>query len=134
MDPLTAAIRRRTTQITAYRFHLENERMIKMSRLSEKLQLARGVVGRQTAKIEARADAIIAQESLLEAQTDEAFAGHEALLNEAQRGLDALKRELALMSNDPLQGSGSSQEAGPPPLRQPEPQIIPQDPARAIAR
>ena len=81
-----------------------------MSRLTEKLTQARGVVGRQTAKIEARADAIIAQEPLIEAQTDEAFAGHEAMLSEAQKGLDALKRELALVSNDPLASSGDSPE------------------------
>jgi hypothetical protein len=103
------ALRRHLAEIIACRFELENERM-RMSRLSEKLERARGVVGRQTAKIEARADAILAQEPLLEKQTDDAFAGHEAMLSEAQKGLDALKRELALVSNDPLESSGESLE------------------------
>jgi hypothetical protein len=87
------------------RFTLENERR-NMSRLTEKLKAASQVVGRQTAKIEARADAILAREPLLERHTDQAFSPHEALLYEAEQGVDALGRQLALLSNaDPLEHS-----------------------------
>jgi hypothetical protein len=102
-------LQRRTAHIVAYRFTLENERM-PVSRLSEKLKQASGVVGRQTARIEAKADAIIAREPELEKQTDSAFALHDALLNDAARGLDALERELATVSNNPLGSSGGSQD------------------------
>jgi hypothetical protein len=107
---LTIALRARTAHIIAYRFQLQNERHRNMSRLSEKLKMASGVVGRQTARIEAKADAIIAREPELEKQTDNAFALHDALLNDAARGLDALERELALVSNDPLGSSGESSQ------------------------
>src|ERR1700691_1938052 len=82
--------------------------MTAMDRLSEKLKAASAVVGRQTAEIEARADALIAREAEIEAKTDTAFAPHEAVLDDAAKGLDALERQLALLSNDPLDGSGSS--------------------------
>ena len=110
MDRQEDVIRRITSHIVAYRFQLENERRSNMSRLSEKLKAASQVVGRQTARIEAKADAIIAREPELEKQTDNAFALHDALLNDAARGLDALERELATVSNDPLRGSGESSE------------------------
>ena len=87
-----------------------------MSRLTEKLKQASGVVGRQTARIEARADAIIAREPQIEAQTDQAFSLHDAMLNEAEKGLDALARELALVSNAPLGGYGASSDAEPGPF------------------
>ncbi len=85
---------------------------LKMDRLSEKLKAAGAVVGRQTAKIEARADALIAREAEIEARTDKAFSPHEAVLDDAGRGLDDLERKLALLSNDPLDGSGSSPAVG----------------------
>ena len=85
---------------------------LKMDRLSEKLKAAGAVVGRQTAKIEARADALIAREAEIEARTDKAFSPHEAVLDDAGRGLDDLERKLALLSNDPLDGSGRSSEVG----------------------
>jgi hypothetical protein len=113
---LTIALRSRTAHIIAARFHLENERHRNMSRLSEKLKQASGVVGRQTARIEAKADAIIAREPELEKQTDNAFALHDALLNDAARGLDALERELASVSNDPLGSSGESLESDTKPI------------------
>lgn len=87
-----------------------------MDRLSEKLKAASAVVGRQTAKIEARADALIAREAAIEAKTDKAFSPHEAVLDDAAKGLDALERQLALLSNDPLASSGDSQEAAPAPI------------------
>jgi hypothetical protein len=104
-------LQRWTEQIIDLRSELEFERY-EMSRLTEKLKMASGVVGRQTARIEAKADAIIAREPELEKQTDNAFAKHDALLNDAAKGLDALERELALVSNDPLESSGASQEDG----------------------
>lgn len=79
-----------------------------MSRLSEKLAAAAAVAPRQAAKIEARADRIIASEPALEAQTDDAFGPHEALLAEAQKGVDDLKHKLAGFSNgDPLDHSAA---------------------------
>jgi hypothetical protein len=72
-----------------------------MGRLTEKLAMAAAVVPRQAAKIEARADAIIAAEADIEKQTDECFSAHESLLEEAQKGLDDLKHQLATMSNNP---------------------------------
>lgn len=82
-----------------------------MSRLSEKLKAAAAVAPRQAAKIEARADAIIAREAGIESKTDEAFRGHEMLLDEAGKGLDALERELGQITNAPLEPSGDSSAA-----------------------
>lgn len=84
-----------------------------MDRLTEKLKTAGAIVGRQTAKIEARADALIAREADIEAKTDKAFSPHEAVLDDAARGLDSLERQLALLSNDPLPASGKPQESHP---------------------
>jgi hypothetical protein len=109
MDELEAAIRRRTAYITAYRFMLQNQRM-NMSRLSEKLAKAGGAAKRLSDTIEARADALIARETELERRTEAVFSPHETILSEAESGLDAVERQLALMSNDPLQPSGASQE------------------------
>lgn len=75
------------------------------SRLAEKLKLAGGVVARQHAKIEQRADNIIAEERIVEQMTEDAFAPHEAMLEDARAGLQDLKQQLAGLSNDPLQTS-----------------------------
>lgn len=92
-----------------------------MSRLTEKLTQAAGVVARQTVKIEGRADAIIAREGLIERRTDEAFTPHERLLSEAEKGLDAVERALAVVSNGaPLEPSTDS-----PAAIAPEPAPIP---------
>ena len=80
-----------------------------MSRLSDKLAKAAGVAGRQTTRIEARADSLIAREAVIEAKTDQAFAPHEALLAEAESGLADVERQLALLSNGgPLEHSSAS--------------------------
>jgi hypothetical protein len=100
-DDLTIALNKRTAHIIATRFHLENERRRNMSRLTEKLQLAGGVANRQSVKIEARADAIIAREAEIEKKTDQAFSPHEAILSEAETALDAVELELTLLSNNP---------------------------------
>lgn len=81
-----------------------------MDRLSEKLAKAAGVAKRQTDKIEARADALIAREADIEKRTDAAFVPHETILGDAERGLDAVEAQLRLLSNDPLGSSGDSQE------------------------
>ena len=81
----------------------------KMTRLSEKLAAAAAVAPRQATKIEARADRIIAMEPEIERLTDDSFGPHEAMLDEAQRGLDDLRHQLATMSNiPPLSVSGES--------------------------
>jgi hypothetical protein len=80
-----------------------------MGRLSDKLKMAASIVPRQAAKIEARADAIIAAEADLEKQTEESFTPHETMLDEARAGLDDLKHQLATMSNlPPLSASDAS--------------------------
>lgn len=80
------------------------DRMMKereLSRLTEKLALAAAVAPKHAARIEARADKIIAVDPEMGRLTDEAFQPHEALLDEAQKGLDDLKHQLATMSNMP---------------------------------
>lgn len=80
-----------------------------MSRLTEKLAAAAAVAPRQASKIEARADRIIAMEPELEQMTEDSFGPHEALLDEAQKGVQDLKHALATMSNTPpLPASGDS--------------------------
>src|SRR6266403_2815734 len=129
MDDITRAIAGLTARPVARRFTLENERMSKMDRLSEKMAKAAGVVGRISSKIEARADSLIARESALEQRTEQVFTPHESILDDAEKGLDAVERKLALLSNDPLQASGSSPE--PPP--EPPPPLPPSRPAGSAA-
>lgn len=97
-----------TDRVIAFRVVRKIEGKLEMSRLADKLAKAAGVAGRQTVKIEARADSLIAREAAIEAKTDQAFSPHEALLAEAEKGLDAVERSLALLSNDPLESSGAS--------------------------
>ena len=82
-----------------------------MSRLSDKLMQAGGVARRLTTTIEARADSLIARETELEKRTEEVFSPHESILRDAEKGLQAVERQLALLSNDPLESSGASPEA-----------------------
>lgn len=81
-----------------------------MDRLAEKLARAGGVVARQTAKIEARADSLIAREEAIEARTEEVFNPHESILASAEKGLDGLEDKLRLLSNAPLPVSGGSSD------------------------
>jgi hypothetical protein len=121
MSDITGAIAGLTGRLVAYRI----VRGIKMGRLEDKLAQAGGVVARQTAKIEARADAIIAREAAIEAQTEQAFAPHESILSEAESGLDTLSRQLAPLTNGgpPLELSSASPAAPvapePPASQQP---------------
>ncbi len=104
-DRLTKAISDRADSLVIERLLVKKG--IPVSRLAEKLSLAAGVAHRQTAKIEARADAIIAREAAIESKTDAAFAPHESLLSEAEKGLADVERSLALLTNggDPLHNS-----------------------------
>lgn len=84
-----------------------------MGRLTEKLALAAAVAPKHAAAIEARADAIIAHDAEMARMTDEAFAPHESLLDEAQKGLDDLKHQLATMSNLPPLSASDGSSANP---------------------
>ena len=81
-----------------------------MDRLAEKLAQAGGVVARITKAIEDKADAVIAREAIMIQKTQDAFAGHDSILDDAVKALDALEAKLALVTNDPLPKSGNSQE------------------------
>lgn len=107
---IVQALSDRTDSLTIQRLLVKKG--ITVDRLAEKLKLAAGVAPRQAAKIEARADAIIAREPALEKKTDATFAPHEAILTSAESGLDALDASLRLMTNggDPLPVSGSSSQ------------------------
>jgi hypothetical protein len=109
------ALRRRTAEITAYRFEIQSERM-PMSRLSEKLKQAGGVASRLHAKAEARADEVIAREPIITERIEDVFAGHFQHLEDAEKALDALERDLALMGNEPTQSSGGSSEGDTKPI------------------
>jgi len=86
-----------------------------MSRLTEKLKAAAEVAPRQAAKIEARADRIIAAEPGIEAQADQLFGPHEAILSEAETGMQELSKTLAKVTNGgPLELSSASPPAPQP--------------------
>jgi hypothetical protein len=104
---ITHEVSELTDRVTALRVITTMKREGRLSRLTEKLTKAAGVAARQTTNIEARADAIIAREALIEKRTDEAFSGHEDVLTEAERGLDVVERALAVVSNGPLPDSGN---------------------------
>lgn len=103
-----------TERVVAYRKFVRKQRM---SRLSDKLTKAAGVVQRQTAQIEARADALIEREAIIQKRTHEVFTPHESLLTEAEKGLDEVEKQLALLSNDPL--AVSTNILGEPPKQHP---------------
>ena len=82
---------------------------IKMGlRLDEKLQQAAGVVDRVTVYVEQRADAVIAREAAIKNRTKTIFDAKDAILDDADKGLDGVEAKLALVANDPLPSSGSS--------------------------
>jgi len=70
-----------------------------IDRLKEKLAKAAGVGGRVAAKIESKADALIAREADLEAKADHAFAPHEAIADQASASLDEIEAAVNLLSN-----------------------------------
>lgn len=106
-------INRMAFAVRIKREFLELERELGMGRLSDKLKQAGGVVIRQTAKIEARADAILERETSIEAMTDQAFSPHEAILSEAEKGLQDVESALRLLGNGgpPLEPSSASPAA-----------------------
>jgi hypothetical protein len=83
-----------------------------VSRLTEKLKQAGGVAGRLHAKAEARADEVIAREPVINERIEDVFAGHFQHLEDAEKALDALERDLAQMGNEPTQSSGRSPDGG----------------------
>lgn len=87
-----------------------------IDRLKDKLARASGVGGRVAAKIEAKADALLAREDELHAKTEQAFAGHEAIADHASTELDAIEDALNQLSN------------GGPPLEEPAPTATPLPP------
>jgi hypothetical protein len=121
-DRTTSAISALTDRLIAYRV-LRGK--VEMDRLSEKLANAAGAAGRLSAKIEARADALIAREAAIEKRTDQVFSAPEALMDEAETGLTAIEKNLALMSNNPPPASTA------PPQAQ---QSTPLPPAAPISR
>jgi hypothetical protein len=76
-------------------------------RLTEKLDHADEVFKRIHAKVEARADGIIARESVLLEKLEKAFAPRETILDQRAADLDKLEASLTKMTNDPLPGSGN---------------------------
>src|SRR5216683_4518363 len=92
-----------STEVTMRQARERAERMhewrTEMSRLSDKLAQAAGVAKRQTEKIEARADAMIAREASIEARTDKAFSPHEMVLDSHEKELDKVEDALRQLSN-----------------------------------
>ena len=89
----------------AYVIHTEGS---EMDRLAEKLALAGGVVARVTKAIEDKADAVIAREAVMAQRTNDVFSGHDSILDDAVKALDALEAQLGQISNAPLPSSGVS--------------------------
>jgi hypothetical protein len=87
-----------TDRIIAKRVMLQKG-LIVVGRLDEKLKNAAGVVSRISSKIEARADNLIAREQALEMKTEQAFAPHEGMLDEAEKGLEDVEKQLSLLTN-----------------------------------
>jgi hypothetical protein len=117
----TALLRRATMRIIEYRFKMQNERMARredMDRLAAKLERAAGVVGRITAKLEDKADFVIAREDAIDKRGERLFDAKHAVLDAADAGLDKIEAQLARLSNDPLPVSTSSQEAADEPADQ----------------
>lgn len=81
-----------------------------MDRLTEKLNRVAGIAGRLTAKLEEKADFMIEREGAIDKRTDRIFDAKHAILDDAEKGLDAIEAHLARLSNDPLPASGSSPE------------------------
>ena len=89
-----------------------------MDRLTEKLALAASVVSTQTTMLENDADALIARGAEFSRRRSATFAAQHAVLDQGDKGMDALDAKLALLSNDPTPSSGGSSAAVQEPLRQ----------------
>jgi hypothetical protein len=53
---------------------------------------------------------VIAREPVINERIEDVFAGHFLHLEEAEKALDGLERDLALMGNEPTQSSVASPE------------------------
>lgn len=84
-----------------------------MSRLSDKLAQAGGIVARQSKAIEDRADALIAREAVIQDRTNKAFSGHETWIDSTNKDLDALEKQLELLNNAAPLDSSSTGSAPP---------------------
>jgi hypothetical protein len=101
-DRITAAIADLTDRVVEFR------KVTAMDRLTEKLAMAGGVVGRITADLEQRADLVIAREEKITDRSKQIFSAKNGILDDAERGLDGIEAKMALLNNDPLPVSASS--------------------------
>ncbi len=74
------------------------------SRFADKMKKAASVVAEVRAEAEARADALIARRTEMKKKVDDAFAPHEALLDEHERDVEELDSALRQLSNEPSPG------------------------------
>lgn len=84
-----------------------------VDRLTEKLNKVAGLANRVTSKLEERCDLMIEREGAIEQRTNRLFEAKHAILDDAERGLDAIEKHLAILSNDPLGGSGNGSDPSP---------------------
>ena len=97
-----------------------------VGRLDEKFKQAGGVLARIHAKAEAKADSVIAREAVLEQRIETAFAPHVAMLDETEKGLDDVERQLATVTNgNPLPDTKTD---GLPPVTGAAVGVVPQHP------
>lgn len=71
-----------------------------VSRLTDKLNRVADATGALNSEIEARADKFLQRRDDIRNKTDKAFAPHERLLDEADKGLDVVDAALGQLSND----------------------------------
>ena len=100
-----------TDRLIAYRIL----RRMEVGRLEEKLARVAGIAQRVTEHVETRADRVLEREPQLLQRSEQVFAAKNALLDDAEKALDRVERAMGLISNDPLQSSGSSPEGQPAP-------------------
>ena len=79
-----------------------------MDRLTEKLNKVAGIAGRITSKLEERCDFMLERETAIDGRSERIFSAKHAILDDAEKGLDAVEAHLQRLSNDPLPSSGDS--------------------------
>ena len=84
-----------------------------MDRLTEKLNRVAGIAGRITKNLEDRCDLMIERETAIDSRSTRIFDAKHALLDDAEKGLDAIEAHLQRLSNDPLPSSGNSSPVSP---------------------
>lgn len=80
-----------------------------MGRLEDKMAQVAGIAERVTKDMEARADAVIEREAKLVTRTKNYFGAKNTILDGAETALEKAERMLALLNNDPLPVSETSQ-------------------------